>query len=814
MVGRDEVVQKLSAQVKTERFVTIVGPGGIGKTTVAVAIGHALLADFDGAAFFLDLGPLNDPLLVPSAVASTLGLLVQSDDPTPGLIAYLRDKRILLILDSCEHVIETAATLAERIFREAPHAHILATSREVLRVDGEHVRPLMPLDTPPDEPGLTAEQALRFSAIELFVDRMVASGYSFDLTDGDAVMAAEICRGLDGIALAIELAAGRVNAYGIRETAALLSNRLRLLWEGRRTALPRHQTLGATLDWSYDLLRENERVVLQRLAVFVGAFTLEAAQAVAAGVDFDENQVVAAFAGLVTKSLVAADTSEFTAQYRLLDTTRAYALGKLLNSGDADQTARRHAMYYLKLLERANVNGSSMLHDKAFSSVRELGNVRAALEWSFLERGDVGLGIALAAASVRLFLQLSLLTECVRWTERSIKMLDDKARGSRLEMELQSALGLASMFTRGNSEQAGHALKRSLVLADKLGDLNSELRILGRLHIFDERVGDFRAALEYAKHGEMIAERIADPVGIAEAHSALGISHHLEGDCARARFHLEAASIELPASTRIDTFHFGFDYRNRARIALARALWLEGFSQQALVAARETVEEAETFNHPVTLCIALIWAVSVSLWNGDLDSGEQYIDRFIDQADRHSLAPYQAVGRGVKGELLVRRGKPDLGVKQLRGALEILHELRYELLTTSFMTAIAEGLAMMGRFGDAIEAIDQTIAVVERNGDLFAMPELLRVKGAIFISANESESPKVEACFLASLDLAARQGALAWELRAATSLAQLRAGQGRRDEARRVLAPVYDRFTEGFDNADLTAARYVLNELD
>ena len=571
--------------------------------------------------------------------------------------------------------------------------------------------------------------------------------------------------------------------------------------------------MGAALDWSYDLLREIERTVLQRLSVFVGVFTLEAAQSVASGADIDEGQVVVAIGGLVTKSLLTANTGGTSTRYRLLDTTRAYALGKLLDSGDADQTARRHAMYYLKLLERTSASVAAVPNETS-GSFDVLANVRAALEWSFLERGDAGLGVALAAASVGLFLESSLLMECVRWMERALAKLDAKARGSRLEMELQSALGLSAMFTRGNSEQAGCALKRGLELAAKLHDSHNELRVLGRLHIFHERIGDFRTALEYAERGEAVAAKIGDPVGIAEAHSALGISRHLEGNCGSARLHLEAASIELPTSVRIDTFHFGFDYRNRARIALARALWLEGFPEQAIAVARETVAEAETFDHPVTLCISLIWAVAVFLWNGDLDSAEQHIDRFIDQADRYSLAPYQAVGRGVKGELLVRRGKPDLGTAQLLRALETLHGLRYELLTTAFMTAIAEGLALMGRLGEAIEAVGQTIAIVERNGDLFAMPELLRVKGAILMSMREPEMSKAESCFEASLDLAARQGALAWELRTATSLAHLCAGQGLRDKAKMVLAPVYDRFTEGFGNADLLAARRLLNQLN
>jgi len=814
MVGRQETAHALAAQVKSDRFVTITGPGGIGKTTVAVAVAHALLPEFDGAVYFFDLGPLNDPLLVPSAVASTLGLPVQSDDPLPGLLAYLRHKRVLLVLDSCEHVIESAATLAERVFREAPLTHILATSREALRVDGERVHPLVALDSPPGVPGMTVSYVLQFSAVQLFVERVVASGFPLRLSDGDAPIVADICRRLDGIALAIELTAGRVNTYGIQETAARLNNRLRLLWEGRRTAIPRHQTLGATLDWSYDLLLEEERIVLRRLSVFVGIFTLGAARLVAAGAGISEDQVIAALAGLVTKSLVVADTSDTVARYRLLDTTRAYALAKLVESGDAERAASFHARYFLDLLQRSAVLPSAAANPRTFSNFGDhLGNVRAALEWSFLERGDLKLGVALAAAASRLFLELSLLTECSRWADRAISSLDDTGRGSHSELELQAALGLASMFTKGNSEQAGHALRRGLVLAGQLEDAHGELRLLGRLHIFHERLAEFRTALEYAKRSRAVAERIGDPVAMAEAHSALGISYHLEGRAVDARLHLEAAAAEISTSSHIDAFHFGFDYRNRARIALARALWLQGLPDQAIRLAKETVEEAETFNHPVTLCIALIWAVSVSIWDGDLNGGERYIDRFIEQAERHSLAPYQSVGRGVKGELLVRRGDAQAGLPLLRGALETLHGLRYELLTTSFMIAVSEGLAMIGRLDEAAAAIDEAIEVVDRNGDLFMMPELLRVRGEILISLRTSDPSMAEKSLLSALDLSVHQGALAWQLRTATSLARYRASQGRREEARSVLAPVYARFSERVENVDMVSARRLLGSL-
>ena len=232
MVGRADGILMLSSQLTAARFVTIAGAGGVGKTTIAVAVGHDLMTAFAGAVLFVDLGALSDPRLLATPLASMLGLSVQSADPTPSLIAYLRDKRILLILDNCEHLIEAAAALAERIFAAAPQVHILTTSREPLRVEGEHVYRLGPLAFPPDDPELTAAAALTFPAIQLFVERAAASGARLDLSDEDAAIVASICRKLDGVALAIELAAGRVETYGLQQTAALLEERLSLLWQG------------------------------------------------------------------------------------------------------------------------------------------------------------------------------------------------------------------------------------------------------------------------------------------------------------------------------------------------------------------------------------------------------------------------------------------------------------------------------------------------------------------------------------------------------------------------------------------------------
>lgn len=386
MVGREAEIAEIASHLLTHRFVTILGPGSIGKTTTAVPVAYSLLDAFGGAVRFVDLGPVSDPRLVPSALAATLGLLVQSSDPLATLTAYLRDKRLLLVLDSCEHVIDAAAGVAEAVHQQAPDVHLLITSREVLRAQGEYTYRLPPLEFPPADVPLTAAQAMGFPAVQLFVDRVTATEGGYRLTDADAPTVCEICRKLDGMALAIELAAGRVGAFGVQQTAQLLEGQFSLQWQGRRTALPRHQTLAATLDWSYDLLSEPERLmlrrlsafsgrfalgaaeavmaggadgreslVLRRLAVFEAAFSLQAACAVAGQHPLDAESVVSGLGNLVDKPLISAEIREGGVEYRLLDTTRAYALEKLDAGGERAAAGRWHAHHVLAVFQDAPV---------------------------------------------------------------------------------------------------------------------------------------------------------------------------------------------------------------------------------------------------------------------------------------------------------------------------------------------------------------------------------------------------------------------------------------------------------------------------
>jgi predicted ATPase/DNA-binding winged helix-turn-helix (wHTH) protein len=352
-IGRAGAIDALLEQLPRHRLIAVVGPAGIGKTTVAVAAAETLITAHEHAVRFVDLAPLGDPLFVPSAVASALGLAIHSDDVVAGLTAYLQDKQMLVVLDNCEHVIEATAFLAERILSSAPGVQILATSRERLRVKGEQVHRLSPLASPPVSSGLTAVQALTFPAIQLFVERAAESLEGFELSDADAPIVAEICRKLEGIALAIELAASRIDAFGVRELSTLIEDRFQLLRQDRRTALSRHRTLAAALDWSYEFIPETERTILRRLSVFAGAFTLDSATAVVVGSGILGPEAVESLANLVARSLVSADVGGAVAQYQLLDTTRAYALQKLAESGELEAVERRHAEHHRNLFEQA-----------------------------------------------------------------------------------------------------------------------------------------------------------------------------------------------------------------------------------------------------------------------------------------------------------------------------------------------------------------------------------------------------------------------------------------------------------------------------
>ncbi|MDI4237376.1 winged helix-turn-helix domain-containing protein [Bradyrhizobium sp. Arg237L] len=802
MIGRDETVEALRLELMSRRFVSIVGPGGVGKTTVAVAVAHGLADEFRDAVCFVDLSALQERALVVPAVASAVGCLAHTQDSLSRLLAFLADKRLLLVLDSCEHVIEAVAILAEGVFRQAPLIHIIATSRESLRVEGENVHPLRSLDSPTSGTALTAAKALASPAVRLFMDRAAAGGYRDELTDEDAPIVADICRQLDGMPLAIELTASRASTYGIGGLAELIGDRLMLLWQGRRS-VPRHQTLQAMLDWSYDLLSDREKAILCALSVFVGAFTMEMAQAVVAEADRDELQF-ATIASLVDKSLISVSLTGGASWYRLLDTTRAYAAVRLKELGAANATARRHALYYAERL--AGLRGSTLRDRDLTPYSRQIGDIRAALEWSFSPSGDRSVGVALGAGAVPLFLGMSMLSECRWWCLQTIDALSEEDRGTKLELRLQLPLATSSIHAHSDSVEVGTALERGLSLADSMGDADYQLEFLAGLNLYRARLADSGGSLAVAQRYAAIARELGRPREVVMAEWMLGASYHLVGEQAAAQQSYKRG-FEHAAAAGVSELHsFGYDHQVRAFVGYARTLWDCGLPDQAAQFAYRAIEVAERKEHPISLCICLVFVAPVFLWRGDRQIAEELVERLITYAGRYSLAMYRAGGLGLRGALMLERGDTEPGIKTLREALSTLRTEQRNILLPSNSRALAEGLARTGNSAEATSIIDAAVANALRGSGTFELPDLLRARATVLLAASPANWPAAEASLKDSLDCARQQHALGWELRSAMALARLWMEHGRVDEARSLLGDVYGQFTEGFETADLKEA--------
>jgi predicted ATPase len=411
ILGREQILAGLATSLLTKSLVTVVGPGGVGKTTVAMEAACRAPTDFFQGVCMVDLGSIVAPALAPASIASALGLTNVPPDPIPSIVSFLRLRRMLLVLDSCEHVVEAIATAVEHLLAHVPGLRILATSREPLRISRESVVSLPPLAIPSPGAILTADDAMAYSALHLFVQRAMESQATFELRDNDVAVIADICRKLDGLPLAIELAAARVDVFGLRLLAENLDDRLKLLTKGHRTALPRHQTLRATIDWSYETLSLVEQTALRRLAVFAGSFDVESACEVIVGDVINAADVLDLITDLVAKSLLKSNVVHGSVHFYLLQTARAYAMEKLESSNESNSIRRRHA-------ELCCAWGAAALDWKpedtqacVENSNRQIHDIRAALEWCFSATGDVSLGVNLTVASGTIWFQLSFLDE-------------------------------------------------------------------------------------------------------------------------------------------------------------------------------------------------------------------------------------------------------------------------------------------------------------------------------------------------------------------------------------------------------------------
>jgi predicted ATPase/DNA-binding winged helix-turn-helix (wHTH) protein len=816
LIGRGPALDHLQELLSAYRLVTLVGPGGIGKSALAVEVARSVAPGFQGDVSLVELAALADPLLVPLQVARALGVRLHGNDTSPEAVAHaVGERKLLIILDNCEHLVDASAGLAEAILSRCPSSVILATSREVLRVSGEYVYRVPPLDVPPVD-GAEANGALRHAAVQLFVARARALGADLAADETNLDSIATICRRLDGIPLALELAAARAAMLGAQQVAALLDDRFAVLTGGRRTALPRHQTLRLTLDWSFNLLPAAEAGALTRLALFAGQFPMDGAIAVAE--EIQPALVRDHVTNLVAKSLVAAELRHQKPYYRLLDTTRAYALEKLHAGGEFAETAQRLARYCLAALERSEADSGLMLQPDWLAAYAHLiDNVRASLDWAFGPQGDPDLGIALTTAALPLWVQLSLLTECRERAERALAKLTDATDiAQRQRMQLSAALGWSLMYGVGRAREAGRTWATTLELADRLDDRDHRLRALWGLCIDQFNNGDFLKALEFAHRFADETRHSTDPVDPMMADRLLATTLHYMGDQTSARRHIDRVLAGLAEVTfKAQIIRFQFDLRVSTHYFQARILWLQGAADQALAIIEHNIEEGRALGHAMTFCSVLGQAAcTISFLAGDLDAAGRYCAALLEHTQRYPIRPWQLWARCFEGLLAARRGDMAAGLRTMRRELDTAGEARFlprfSLLTGEFAAALGE----TGETAEGLATVNEILTRSIARKEQWYVSELLRIKGELLLKERPRSSAAADYCFDESLDLARRQGARFWELRSALSMARQKIKAGHNEAARALLAPASENFVEAADFADLRAARGVLGSLN
>ena len=514
---------------------------------------------------------------------------------------------------------------------------------------------------------------------------------------------------------------------------------------------------------------------------------------------------------------VALDKSGAGARWTLLETIRAYALQKLAESGESDDAQRRHAAFFRDLFAPpASGSGSGSSTDDLARRVREIDNIRAALDWSFSPAGDQAIGVDLTVAYTPIWTRLLLMNESRARCERALLSLEPHVTANTwLRMQLQIDLAGALITTMGSASQAITILTQALEAAETLDDLDAQVRSLSTLSVIYTFSGEYGRAQIAAERIEQIAHRLGNPIYLRFAYQQMGATLLPIGRPREAQQYLERV-LRFPAAPgdRRSLFYSNWNDRALARAMLARALWIQGFADQALNEARLGVEDLHDTDHPLFLCRILFHGICrVATMIGDFATADREIARLIEAATRLNAQFYEAAGHFLKGKLLVERGEFAQSLLLLRDAFETCDRTGWHISYEEFKGALALGLAGKGRLDEALVALDDAMAAEGEDGHGWYAPELLRIKGEVLLQQAADLSLAAEDCFSQAAQIAREQGALFWELRVALSVARLRVSQGRHHEARASLVSVYDRFTEGFATADLQAARTMLEGL-
>jgi predicted ATPase/class 3 adenylate cyclase len=678
-VGRSKEIEQIKKHVEQYRLVTLTGSGGIGKTRLALQVASELLPDFPEGVWLLELAPLSDPALVPQAIVNTLGLIEQADRPPLTLLSdFLRDKRILLIIDNCEHLIQACAQLAEALLHSCPHLHILATSREALEISGETLYHVPSLVTP-DLLNITFDILPQYEAVQLFVERAQSVLRDFSLTQDNAHAIAQVCYHLDGIPLALELAAARVKVLRAEEIAVRLDDRFHLLTGGARTALPRHQTLRATVDWSHDLLSEPERTLLRRLSVFAGGWTLEAAESACEGEDIEKREILDLLTQLVNKSLILAEPKQGQeTRYRMLETIRQYAQEKLWAMGEGEMMLAHHLAYFVDLAERAEPNL------RAFDMVMwldrleaEYDNIRIAL--GLAQESHVEAQLRIASALWWFWHIRGYRNEGVDWLERVLS-IEAAERGGQPLTPGRAMIRGKALYVAGflrlmfwETDKGRMLSEESLALFRELGQEGKRgmAYALWNLGVVAGQQPDLHRMKELMQESLALFQDVGDKFGIAQSIP-----------------HVEATAL-------VD-----IDYER------ARALAEESLALRKEIGDKDGIADA------------LGTMGDIAFWQGDYKQAtirfEASLALFREVGDKHGLAG----GLFSLGETAKLEGQYEKATMILEEALALARDSGDKFRNAYILNTLGEVAAAQGDYESATRQYEEGLAVGQQTGNL------------------------------------------------------------------------------------------------
>jgi predicted ATPase/DNA-binding winged helix-turn-helix (wHTH) protein len=781
LIGRSEALESLLSQLAAHRMVSVVGSGGIGKTSLALSVAELWQRANGNATIFIDLTTAKgaDQLWIAAATAFEVD---SNPSARTQVLRAVRSRDCLVFLDNCEHIVGPAAELAEALLGSTEGIQILATSREPLRVRGEWVHRLAPLNYPQSDANITAREALAFSAVELLVERIAETVGGFTLTDRDAAFAAGICRHLDGVPLALELAAAHAEVFNMRQLADGLRDRFNFLSRGLRTALPRHQCLYAMLEWSCQLLSEAERMVLRRLSVFPAWFDMSDATQVGRHLGMSASAVSEAVASLVTKSIATADVTDESARYRLPESVRAYSRQKLAAAGEFDSTFRALARYVTEQYADASIRRDDAGLSWVACVVRNLDNTRACLDWALIDGRDLTAGVELISKALPFWMLGSRLVEHRQYLEPALQHLVKlQLRRTRDELALEIGIALAQYFDGGPTKDVIARLKHALALARKLPSQPQELAVLWMLYGVSGNWGNYRAEMDFARQFAEACANAPKRQTRTRRHRMLARALHDNGEQRNALKEIDRA-LTPPFGVPKHLDAYSIDDVTAAMAIRSRILWIIGRSEDAMVMAEECVARGQAVDHAQSLC----WAITFNLCPVAIRSGEtESAKRFAAIALAHSEKTFEHWNEWAQ-MYRTALDHPDDPVfsAQLFGRMIPAQKDIFATLWPSFAGEDIKPRAV-------------------RNTS-WCSAELMR------LAAGRVEEA-VGLRLLQQADvLAKEQDALAWRLRIAISLAERHLARDERTKARTTLAPIYEIFKQGLDSKDLRRAAQIL----